>query len=217
MLGIVSPRTLLRLCKRTFPTFRVRLPGLLPPGTRWASPTPDRHAPDAIAAECCGDARARRREDPASAPHLMRPWRISGARAPTCDAANPRLRSGGHRRTGAPEICAPPAHAAEARLDRASGSVGPDWSELRLVLRSEEASLLRRVASAACGAKQPHSRVPSRRRTRARIIHARARLRRAPESLAGQARAARSRQLALNAPQAHFRSAAQPRHRARHE
>jgi len=167
MLGIVSPRTLLRLCKRTFPTFRVRLPGLLPPGTRWASPTPDRHAPDAIAAECCGDAKARRREDPASAPHLMRPWRISGARAPTCDAANPRLRSGGHRRTGAPEICAPPAHAAEARLDRASGNVGPDWSGLRLVLppsrttkfryggrrrRSEEASLLRRVASAACGA-----------------------------------------------------------------
>ena len=104
MLGIVSPRTLLRLCKRTFPTFRVRLPGLLPPGTRWAAPTPDRHAPDATAAECCGDARARRGTSGAQWDHYPPSFIL-----PSASAGGPSIRAAfdapvAHLRSACPDV-----------------------------------------------------------------------------------------------------------------
>jgi len=81
------------------------------------------------------------------------------------EAASPERRTPPQRGSG--DLCASGARGCGAIGYRASGSVGPDWSGLRLVLRSEdasarrsrtsssakaEASLLRRVASAARGA-----------------------------------------------------------------
>ena len=76
-------------------------------------------------------------------PRLMRPWRISGARAPMCDAAE--AASPGAADTAAQGLRK---RGCGAIGYRASGSVGPDWSGLRSAACGATAAALTRPKSA---------------------------------------------------------------------